>query len=262
MYRVVSVLTALAAVVGVRTPRHELMLGLITAFTAGPPANTGNADDAAADPRESYLQLAGKSAAEKREDNRLKMEFIWCLPGSFKMGDPGAGQAVVEVRQQVAARPDPADDDGDEPQEKQVVRTVLVRTAKPVEVSQGEPMRSNDSALAAYENAVKSSNIGQLSEPELIRHADRLCTDGFQNDAVPLLEEYLRRFKHRADIVRVKLAEILIKFQQRPQYGIRVLNELPPGPLKPRYEKLRQSLAHKAQAMIADGVLELSGRAW
>jgi membrane associated rhomboid family serine protease len=118
------------------------------------------------------------------------------------------------------------------------------------------------SALTAYESAVKASNMGQLSEPELIHHADRLCADGFQNEALALLEEYLNRFEKRADVVRLKLAEILIKTQQRPQYGLRVLDELPREPLKPRYEKLREALAHKAQAMIADGILELSGRAW
>lgn len=117
-------------------------------------------------------------------------------------------------------------------------------------------------ALSDYENAVKSSPSGQLTEPELIHHADRLCIAGFQNEAVPLLEEYLSRFEARADIVRLKLAEILIKTQQRPQYGLRVLDELPREPLKPRYEKLRRALARKAQSMIDDGVLELSGRAW
>jgi hypothetical protein len=128
--------------------------------------------------------------------------------------------------------------------------------------SQRPTIQTGPSALSDYENAVKSSNSGQFSEPELIHHAERLCTDGFPNEAVPLLEEYLNRFENRADVVRLKLAEILIKNQQRPQYGLRVLGELPKEPLKPRYEKLRQALSHKAQALIADGVLELSGRAW
>jgi membrane associated rhomboid family serine protease len=101
-----------------------------------------------------------------------------------------------------------------------------------------------------------------LSESELVQHAERLCTEGFQIEAVPLLEEYLRRFETKKDIVRLKLAELAINVQQRPQYGLRVLGELPAGPLKPRYEKLRQALAEKARTMIADGILELSGRAW
>jgi len=122
--------------------------------------------------------------------------------------------------------------------------------------------RKGGSALSDYENAITTSPAGQLAESELIHHTDRLCTDGFQNEAVPLLEEYLSRFEKRADVVRLKLAEILIKSQQRPQYGLRVLAAFPNEPLKPRYEKLRQALSHKAQAMIDDGVLELSGRAW
>ena len=93
-------------------------------------------------------------------------------------------------------------------------------------------------------------------------YRDALNTGGFQNEAVPLLEEYLRSFEKRSDVVRLKLAQILIEVQQRPRYALRMLGELPVEPLKPHYEKLRQSLTRKAQRMIADGVLELSGRAW
>ncbi len=130
-----------------------------------------------------------------------------------------------------------------------------------LDVVSGHVTRVGHSVLKDYELAVRSST-GQLSESELIRHAESMCTHGFQNEAVPLLEEYLTRFAARADVVRLKLAEVAIKTQQRPQYGLRVLNELPAGALKPRYEILRQALADNARAMIADGVLELSGRAW
>ncbi len=113
------------------------------------------------------------------------------------------------------------------------------------------PTQTENSALMAYGNAVKSSRLGQLSEPELIHHADQLCCDGFENEAVPLLEEYLSRFEKRANVARLKLADILIKTQQRPQYGLRILDELPSAPLKPRFEKLRQALTRKAHEMIA-----------
>jgi membrane associated rhomboid family serine protease len=118
---------------------------------------------------------------------------------------------------------------------------------------------AGQTALTDYEQSVKSSTSGQLSESELLRHADRMCGSGFENEAVPLLEEYLRRFERRADLVRLKLAELVIKTQQRPRYGLRLLEALPDGPLKPRYENLRQALTRHATAMIEDGVLELSG---
>jgi membrane associated rhomboid family serine protease len=127
---------------------------------------------------------------------------------------------------------------------------------------QNAATRVGQTALSDYERAVSSSQSGQLTESELLRHADRMCAGGFENEAVPLLEEYLHRFERRADIVRLKLAEVTISTQKRPQYGLRLLGELPAGPLKPRHEKLRQALTRKAEAMIADGVLELSGRAW
>jgi hypothetical protein len=79
---------------------------------------------------------------------------------------------------------------------------------------------------------------------------------------IPLLEEYLRRFERRADLVRLKLAEVVIKTQQRPRYGLRLLEALLARPLKPPYENVRQALTRHATAMIDDGVLELSGRSW
>jgi membrane associated rhomboid family serine protease len=118
------------------------------------------------------------------------------------------------------------------------------------------------SAMTEYKQALKSSPTGQLSEPDLLRHADGMCRAGLEIEAVPLLEEYLRRFERRADLVRLKLAEVVIKTHQRPQYGLRLLDALPAEPLKPRYETLRQSLQRQANAMIESGVLELSGRAW
>jgi hypothetical protein len=91
---------------------------------------------------------------------------------------------------------------------------------------------------------------------------ERLCAEKQFNEAVPFLEEYLRRFEKRAVEARLKLAQLLIEHQQRPSYASRVLAELPAAGLSAPYQKLRKALERKAQAMIDDGVLELEGRAW
>lgn len=128
-------------------------------------------------------------------------------------------------------------------------------------VEQFEPPRPGRiigrNAVTDYEQAVEASECGRLAEAELLRHADRMCRAGFPDEAVPLLEDYLRRFEERADLVRLKLAEVVIKTQQRPQYGLRLLAESPAGQLKPRYERMRHALTRQAQSLIEAGVLEL-----
>ncbi len=50
------------------------------------------------------LKLDGTRAGEERDDNGLKMKFVWCPPGRFRMGSPvgeserGDNEGPVEVR--------------------------------------------------------------------------------------------------------------------------------------------------------------------
>ncbi|MFN0051940.1 MAG: hypothetical protein ACKV0T_07095 [Planctomycetales bacterium] len=38
--------------------------------------------------------MLGEQAGQEREDNGLKMKFVWCPPGGFEMGDV---EAVVKL---------------------------------------------------------------------------------------------------------------------------------------------------------------------
>jgi membrane associated rhomboid family serine protease len=122
--------------------------------------------------------------------------------------------------------------------------------------------RKGSAALALYEKTKHQTGTWELHEKELLQLVERLCAEKQFNDAVPFLEEYLRRFEKRAIEARLKLAQLLIEHQQRPSYASRVLAELPAAGLSEAYQKLRKALERKAQAMIDDGVLELEGRAW
>jgi hypothetical protein len=117
-------------------------------------------------------------------------------------------------------------------------------------------------ALALYHKTVHVCETWELPEKELLQFAELVCDEKLWLAAIPLLENYLQRFKSRVVPVRLKLAKILIEQQQRPTYASRVLAELPGNGLGEKEEKLRTSLTEKAQKMIDDGVLELEGRAW
>jgi hypothetical protein len=131
-----------------------------------------------------------------------------------------------------------------------------------------EPLRAllagkkGSAALALFHKTRQTCEGWDLPEKELLQLAELILAEKLWNAAVPLLEDYLKRFQKRAIPVRLRLAQVLIEQQQRPSYAGRILGELPVEGLGEKEEKLRTSLEAKAQKMIDDGVLELEGRAW
>jgi hypothetical protein len=117
-------------------------------------------------------------------------------------------------------------------------------------------------ALALYHKTVHICESWDLPEKELLQFAELLLAEKLWNAAVPTLENYLQRFHKRSTQVRLRLAKVLIEQQQRPTYASRILAEVPRQGLAANEEKLRATLEQKARQMIADGVLELEGRAW
>lgn len=131
-----------------------------------------------------------------------------------------------------------------------------------------EPLRllltgkKGSAALALFHKTRQACEGWDLPEKELLQLAELILAEKLWNAAVPLLEDYLKRYQKRVIPARLRLAQILIEQQQRPSYAARVLGELPRENLGEKEEKLRTSLEAKAQKMIDDGVLELEGRAW
>jgi len=117
-------------------------------------------------------------------------------------------------------------------------------------------------AFALYQKTIQACQSWELPEKELLQLAELLGNERRSGEAVPFLEDYLRRFAKRAIPVRLRLAQILIHEQQRPSYALRVLSGLPAEGLGPKEAKLRRKFENEAQKMVDDGVLELEGRAW
>jgi len=155
---------------------------------------------------------------------------------------------------------------GGEPEpevEEEPVLTVEQRRAQAL-----DPLRlllagkKGSAALALVHKTRQTCEGWDLPEKELLLLAELILAEKLWNAAVPLLEDYLKRFDKRQIQVRLRLAQVLIEQQQRPSYAARIMGELPAQGIGEKEEKLRTTLEAKAQKMIDDGVLELEGRAW
>jgi membrane associated rhomboid family serine protease len=77
--------------------------------------------------------------------------------------------------------------------------------------------------------------------------------------SIPVMRDYCRRFPAKANRVRLRLAQILIRDQQRPALALRLLSEIPSGSLDPQLDQARDVLVRQAAKMQEEGILELEG---
>lgn len=116
-------------------------------------------------------------------------------------------------------------------------------------------------AIAMYERLDQLDSSDVLPEPALLKMIELLYAEKRWGESVPFLEQYLSTYQEKEIPIRLRLAQVLIEHQQRPSYGLRVLDPLPEN-LGLRFAPLRDSLTAKARQLIDDGVLELDGRGW
>jgi membrane associated rhomboid family serine protease len=117
-------------------------------------------------------------------------------------------------------------------------------------------------ALAANARMAAQFDDWQLPEPLLYKLLAAAFGKDSDVDPVPLAVEYLHRHAKSAVIVRLKLAETLIRKQQRPAQALRVLAKLPPTGLSPKVQAIRQRLEKEAAAAVRSGLLEPAAEDW
>ena len=117
-------------------------------------------------------------------------------------------------------------------------------------------------ALAANARLANQFDDWLLPEPVLYKLLAGCFRHDQQVDPVPFAVEYLRHYTKAATVVRLKLAETLIRKQQRPAQGLRVLAKLPPTGLNPKEEAFRQRLQKEAAVGIKSGPLEMASEDW
>jgi hypothetical protein len=113
-------------------------------------------------------------------------------------------------------------------------------------------------ALRAYQKSA-ASLPNWPSQSELYDLIKAFHAQGALVDSIPLLRDHCRLYPADSMMVRLKLAQVLIRECQRPQAALRVLNEFGRGSLPGEAEKVRQKLLRQADRLCAEGVIELEG---
>lgn len=96
----------------------------------------------------------------------------------------------------------------------------------------------------------------RLPEVELELLSTGLFKARAASEAVPLLEEFIERFKDRADRQRIKLAVLYVKFQCKPTAALKTLAVVNRNELPDDYLAIYRKAASAAQEMISAGVTD------
>ena len=80
--------------------------------------------------------------------------------------------------------------------------------------------------------------------------------------AATVMEDYLRRAEEPSPRVRLKLAQMLVREQERPAHALRVLEGFEGMKLQGAIESAYVQIKNEAEKMVEEGVLELEGEGW
>jgi membrane associated rhomboid family serine protease len=81
-------------------------------------------------------------------------------------------------------------------------------------------------------------------------------------DSAPSMAEFIVRFPEQADPMRIKLAQICVVELQRPGKALDLLAAVDKSKLSDQHSQLINRITAKAQAMQAEGVVELDVETW
>jgi membrane associated rhomboid family serine protease len=126
-------------------------------------------------------------------------------------------------------------------------------------IAEGEP-------LAAYEFFQQfslSSQIAEMPREDLLAMIKELLARERHGDAIAMMVDFLHAFPNQSTQVRLRLAQVLILQQQRPNQALRVLEKIPAGSLNEASEKARRQLVAQATRLRDEGtVMELASEDW
>jgi membrane associated rhomboid family serine protease len=97
-----------------------------------------------------------------------------------------------------------------------------------------------------------------LDEPALMGLIRALHEQKLWSASIPIMVDYLRQFPESSVRMRLKLAQILIAAEQRPVKAIAVLSKLDSHALPADLKQMKDKLLARANAMQADGDLEIA----
>ena len=117
-------------------------------------------------------------------------------------------------------------------------------------------------AYAAYDKAVRVIPGWTPADADWLALIQALLASADWGASVTVMEDYLRRSPKPSTRVRLRLAQVLVKEQQRPAHALKTLDEIPVGTLPANLAAAAAQLRRQAEQMREEGVLELEGEAW
>jgi membrane associated rhomboid family serine protease len=117
-------------------------------------------------------------------------------------------------------------------------------------------------AYASYAKSIRTVAGWMPPDAEWLALIQTLLEGRDWRAGVTVMEDYLHRSPKPSARVRLRLAQVLVKEQQRPAHALKVLDEIPAGALPENLETAARQLRRQAEQMREDGVLELEGEAW
>jgi membrane associated rhomboid family serine protease len=114
-------------------------------------------------------------------------------------------------------------------------------------------------ALALHKNMEARLPQWRLNEPMQQQLIALLLSRNDTKTARPLLADYIKRFPAEAPAMRVALAEMVLREENRPGKAIAILSHIPQGALSGELERQRAALHKEACARRDDGEMELVG---
>jgi hypothetical protein len=118
-------------------------------------------------------------------------------------------------------------------------------------------LEETEAAMGLYRKARGSPSGWMPPERERRDLIENLIEQEFWDDAVLVMRDYLREVPDPSPRVRLKLAQVLIQKQGRPQQALKVLGQIPEGSLPENLETLRARLVRNAEAVLEAGPLEI-----
>ncbi len=117
-------------------------------------------------------------------------------------------------------------------------------------------------AHAAYDKAVRTLPGWTPRGADWLALIQSLLEAREWRAGVTTMEDYLRRSPKPSARVRIRLAQVLIKEQQRPIHALAVLDAIPAGSWPENLQAAAAQVRRQAEQMREEGVLEVEGEAW
>ncbi len=114
-----------------------------------------------------------------------------------------------------------------------------------------------EAALGVYRQTREAIAGWRPPPPEWVELIQGLIKAQSWDEAVALMQIYVKDVEAPSARIRLKLGQLLVQKQQRPARALKVLEQIAEDSLPQPLEALRQQLIREAGQLLEDGVLEL-----